>query len=132
MSMSLLSNKVQNVSLNIIITVHICGILTHAHMFPQLYFEIMHNHSHFDPPITRVFLSGICGNKLTLPIRYLNEPLLQVCDVDIDSLPLMTSRICLLREVGRDVESAVRDQEPRVSLLHQALDGRLAYLLVDL
>ena len=94
-------------SLNIIITVHICGILAHAHMFTQLYFEIMHNHSHFDPSITSVFLSGIRGNKLTLPIRYLYEPLLQVCDIDIDCLPLMTLRICLLREVCGDVESAI-------------------------
>ena len=68
---SLLTDKVKYMSLHIIITVHVCGILAHAYMFTQLYFEIMHNHSHLDPAITSVFLSGICGNKLTLPIRYL-------------------------------------------------------------
>jgi hypothetical protein len=104
---SLLTDKVKNMSLNIIITVHVCGILAHAYMLTQLYFEIMHYHSHFDPAITSVFLGGISGNKLTLPIRYLYEPLLQVCDIDIDCLPLMTLRVCLLREVCGDVESAV-------------------------
>lgn len=104
---SLLADKVKNMSLHIIITMHICGILAHAYMFTQLYFEIMHYHSHFDPAITSVFLGGISGNKLTLPIRYLNEPLLQVCDIDINCLPLMTLRVCLFRKVCGDVESAV-------------------------
>ena len=64
-----------------------------------------------------------------MPFGNHDDTISEVGDVDIYILTLVALLVSVLGEVGLYEEIAVRDQEPRVSLLDIALDLRLPELL---